>query len=151
MGQVWGVMALGEHSGAGALGAVRGDLATDGWCRVAGAVSAPQTGEWRKAAEAGAPCPAASVEALLQLGPLTAVDWWNEADGLPDGPAFVLDLADRGSADGGLLLRSQGEDRVSGWRPETGALTVYRDAGMALSPTMPGVARRVAITGRLRA
>ena len=142
---------LGTHSGAGALGAVHGDLASEGWCRVAGAVSEDQTAEWRRAASAGAPCPVASIEALLQLGPLTAVDWWSEADGLPAGPAFILDLADRASADGGLLLRPQGEDRVSGWRPETGALTVYRSADVALSPTMPGVARRLAITGRLQA
>lgn len=151
MGQVWGVMALGEHSGPIFLGSVRGDLVTDGWCRVAGAVSAQRVADWRAAAEAGEPCPVPSIEnVLLQLGPISDIGWWDEAKGLPEGPAFVLDLNDRPSTDGGLLLRAVDEDRVTGWRPEAAALTVYRKADMNLSPTAPGVKRRLAISGRLQ-
>lgn len=143
-------MVLGEHSGPIFLGSVRGDLATDGWCRVAGAVSAQRVAEWREVAEAGAPCPVPSIEnVLLQLGALSDIRWWNEEDGLPEGPAFVLDLSDRPSAYGGLLLRADGEDRVAGWRPEAAALTVFAEAGLTLSPTAPGASRRPAIVGRI--
>lgn len=143
-------MALGQHSGAEALGAVRGDLETDGWCRVAAAVSDRHVADWRAAAEAGEPCPVAAIQnALAQLGPLSRVDWWNEAAGLPEAPGFVLDLSDRASADGGLLLRPDGADRVGGWRPESAALTLYCDIGMMLSPTAPGAGRRLAISGRI--
>lgn len=145
-------MALGEHSGPVFLGSVRGDLATDGWSRVASAISNQRIADWRQAAEAGAPCPVPSIElVLLELGPISDVRWWDEAEGLPQGPAFILDLEDRGSADGGLLLRSDGEDRVTGWRPEAGALTVFRDTDVVLSPVTPGVSRRLAITGLLAA
>lgn len=143
-------MVLGEHSGPIFLGSVRGELATDGWCRVAGAVSPQRVAEWREAAEAGAPCPVPSIETvLLQLGTLSDIGWWDETEGLPEGPAFVLDLADRSSVDGGLLLRADGEDRVAGWRPEAAALTAFREAGLTLSPTSPGAARRAAIVGRI--
>lgn len=150
MGRNRGVMVLGEHSGPIFLGSVRGDLATDGWCRVAAAVSPQRVAEWREAAEAGAPCPVPSIEnVLLQLGALSDIGWWDETDGLPGGPAFVLDLSDRPSADGGLLLRAAGEDRVTGWRPEAAALTVFGDGGLTLSPTVPGASRRPAIVGRI--
>lgn len=150
MGRNRGVMVLGEHSGPVFLGSVRGDLATDGWCRVARAVSPRRVAEWREAAEAGAPCPVPSIEnVLLQLGALSDIGWWDEADGLPEGPAFVLDLTDRPSMDGGLLLRPDGEDRFAGWRPEAAALTAFGEAGLTLSPTLPGASRRPAIVGRI--
>lgn len=145
------MMVLGQHSGAGALGAVRGDLAGEGWSRVSDVAPSPTLTDWRRAAEAGAPCPVSSIEnALSALGPLADVGWWDETQGLPNGPAFILDLDDRGSAEGGLLLRSESDDRLSGWRPEAGALTVFGQMEMALSPTMPGAARRLAIVGRLQ-
>ena len=143
-------MDLGEHSGPIFLGSVREDLSTDGWCRVAGAVSPERVADWRRAVEAGDPCPVPSVEiVLLQLGPLSGISWWDEAGGLPEGPAFILDLTDRSSAEGGLLLRPDGEDRVAGWRPEAAALTVFGNGGLTLSPTVPGASRRPAIAGRI--
>lgn len=47
------------------------------------------------------------------------------AHGLPTaaGTGFLLDLTDGRSQDGGLLLF--GEERVEGWRPQAGALTVF--------------------------
>lgn len=143
-------MDLGEHSGPIFLGSVRGDLITDGWCRVAEAVSPQRVADWRRAAEAGDPCPVHSIETvLLPLGALTDIRWWDEAEGLPEGPAFILDLTDRSSPEGGLLLRPDGEDRVVGWRPEAAALTVFSETGLTLSPTSPGADRRLAICGRI--
>lgn len=152
--KVWGEIGasglLGEHSGPIFLSSVRGELATDGWSRVAGAVSPQHVADWRRAAEAGAPCPVPSIETvLLPLGSLTDIRWWDEAEGLPEGPAFILDLIDRSSTAGGLLLRPDGEDRVAGWRPEAGALTVFGSSGLILSPTSPGADRRLAISGRI--
>ena len=141
---------MGEHSGPIFLGSVRGNLSTDGWCRVAEAVSPQRVADWRRAAETGAPCPVPSIETvLLPLGALTDIRWWDEAEGLPEGPAFILDLTDRSSAEGGLLLRPDGEDRVAGWRPEAAALTVFGEGALTLSPTSPGAGRRLAISGRI--
>jgi len=74
--------------------------------------------------------------------------WWDEAAGLPPGDGFVLDLEDRASACGGLLLAPDG-DRLTGWRPERGALTAFREGRMVLSPVVPGAPERRAIVGRL--
>lgn len=141
---------MGEHSGPIFLGSVRGDLITDGWSRVAEAVSPQRVAEWRRAAEAGETCPLRSIESvLLKLGPLPDIGWWDEANGLPEGPAFILDLIDRPSAEGGLLLHAAGEDRVRGWRPQAGSMTAYHRGALVLSPTVPGSQRRPAVWGRL--
>ena len=104
---------------------------------------------WAALAAAGGSCPIEDVRALLaELGPTTDVHWWRETEGLPAGAGFVLDLVDRAAPGGGLLLGIQG-DRLTGWRPEAGAVTVVCDGALVLSPVVPGAPERRAIVGRL--
>ena len=104
---------------------------------------------WAALAAAGGSCPIEDVRALLaELGPTTDVHWWRETEGLPAGAGFVLDLEDRASPCGGLLLAIKG-DRLTGWRPEAGALSVFSEGALVLSPVVPGAPARRAIVGRL--
>lgn len=59
--------------------------------------------------------------------------------GLPPGAVLVLDLEPAWrSADGGLLLFPEGDDRAVGWRPEAGAVTLFdADAPPVLSLVAP--------------
>lgn len=129
---------------------MRSRLARDGWARVVQAVEPAILEGWLALAKAGKPCPRWDVSGkLMTVVSGIELDWWDEDAGLPDGPAFILDLEDRPSAEGGLLLRTSGEDQVTGWRPEAGALTAWRSGEIVLSPVSPGAARRFAIVGRL--
>ena len=64
------------------------------------------------------------------------------------GGSCPIDLEDRASPCGGLLLAIKG-DRLTGWRPEAGALTVFSEGALVLSPVVPGAPERRAIVGRL--
>ena len=100
-------------------------------------------------AASGGDCPVDDVRAhTAKFGQCSNVGWWNEADGLPAGDGFVLDLEDRASPCGGLLLAIDG-DRLTGWRPEAGVLTVFSEGALVLSPVAPGAPERRAIVGRL--
>lgn len=73
------------------------------------------------------------------------------ARGLPkaEGLVFMLDLTDGRSQDGGLLLF--GEDRVDGWRPEAGALTVFDGSRPPLMTLVTATAKspRISVFGTL--
>lgn len=120
-----------------------------GWRRSRDAVGTDLRAHWARLQAQGAACPSADLRAeLAELGDLRDVRWWDETAGLPEEDAFILDLEDRASVWGGLLLIPDGE-RLSGWRPEAGALTVFRAGRMVLSPLVPGAPQRRAIIGRL--
>ena len=107
------------------------------------------TARWAALAASGGACPVEDVRALLaDFSPTTDIQWWRESDGLPAGAGLVLDLEDRASPCGGLLLAIEG-DRLTGWRPEAGALTVFSEGALILSPVVPGAPERRAIVGRL--
>ncbi|WP_296820611.1 hypothetical protein [Brevundimonas sp.] len=124
-------------------------LTTAGWLRLRGVAAMDVCAQWARLQAEGAECPKAEVGArLAALGDIHDLRWWDEAAGLPPGDGFVLDLEDRASACGGLLLAPDG-DRLTGWRPERGALTAFREGRMVLSPVVPGAPERRAIVGRL--
>lgn len=87
--------------------------------------------------------PAPTSLRLLRHGPL--------ARGLPavSGLVFLLDLTDGRSQDGGLLLF--GEERVEGWHPEAGALTVFDGSRPPLLTLVTATAKapRLSVFGTL--
>lgn len=121
-----------------------------GRCTRLRAVLDPDTcADWARRRNEGGACPADRVaELLVEFGSASDVRWWDEAQPLPTGRGFVLDLSDRPSQQGGLLLVPDG-DRLTGWRPEAGALTVFEPGALLVSPVTPGAAPRPAILGRL--
>ncbi len=65
------------------------------------------------------------------------------------GYGFTIDLTDaRRTLDGGLLLFADGTDRVSGWRAERGALTLWSGEDPELTELAPGAPERLTLVGR---
>lgn len=65
---------------------------------------------------------------------------------------FTIDLTTaRRTLDGGLLLFTDGSGRVTGWRAEAGALTLWNGEDPQLTELAPGSPDRLTLTGRARA
>lgn len=67
------------------------------------------------------------------------------------GSGFALDLTSaRRTLDGGLLLFAGEDGRVSGWRAEAGALTVWSGYGPDITELAPGSPDRLTLVGAVR-
>lgn len=124
------------------------ELEARGWLRLRNAVEAHDCERWIRLLASGDPCPVSEIVArIAEVAAAKEIDWWDESVGLPEGPAFILDLEDRPSAWGGLLMVPDA-DRFFGWRPEAGTLSLFRTP-FVISPLVPGAPRRRAMLGRM--
>jgi hypothetical protein len=142
-------------------------LAAQGWARAADAVpawvcedllAAASTAQWVATTGDGHALDTASLEAPDLAAALGASDLWliRHSPGQSGLPPIVggrtrllLDLnSDWSSAHGGLLLFQDG-DRVRGWRPERGSLTLFAGSRPPILSLVTPAARtpRLAVLG----
>lgn len=148
--------------------ALRVSLAEHGWARAVEAVPASVCVDLLRVAEAAdwtvergegyaletAPLEAPELAAALGASGLRLVRHGPGNYGLPvlddGGVGFVLDLVEGWPSQHGGLLMFEDGDKIRGWRPEPGALTLFDLKGpVILSVVTPRAGRRIAVLGRL--
>lgn len=96
-------------------------------------------------------------EQLEPVGELTLIRHRAGDHGLPAWPReaefrFAIDLTDaRSSVGGGVLLFLDETGRGSGWRAESGAMTIWSGADPELTELVPGAPDRLTLIGQARA